>query len=148
MKLLTWADAHKLYDFHHSCGIVAQKIAEKYESFPTDDEDTKETFVWWERGHTTQCGPFTGSRQTGGHHGINNFPVKWFRNHLARLAVQLRARPIGHTVEMEALNIAPAERTMIDACPICSDNAESHLVRFARQLAASIEASNSALGKF
>jgi hypothetical protein len=152
MKLLTWADADTLYDFHHSCGIEAQTIAQGYETSPTHDEDTKETFVWWDPGHTAGCGTFTGRSAWSGQYGryseINDVAVEWFRNHLARLAVKLRALPTGHTAEMEALNIAPAERAIIDGCYICSRYADKHLGSFARQLAARIEASNSALGRF
>ncbi|KAJ6578849.1 hypothetical protein DFH09DRAFT_1148490 [Mycena vulgaris] len=146
MKLLTWADAHELYDFHHSCGLGAQTIAQSYETFPTHDEDTKEPFLWWLVGHDDQCGPWQ-RRQDGRYEGINNVPIEWFRNHLARLAVQLRALPTGHTVEMEALNIAPAERAIIDACYACSRHADKDLASFARQLAAKIEASNDKLGE-
>jgi hypothetical protein len=75
-------------------------------------------------------------------------PVQWFKDRVARLAVQLRVRlcPSGAIARREARSVA--SRLILDACYGCSLAAKVDLTCFARQLAKEIDDSNNRLGKF
>ncbi|KAJ7153081.1 hypothetical protein C8R43DRAFT_1126923 [Mycena crocata] len=158
LDFLTTVTFHKLYEFHHACGIAAQNIVAQnagwldprhtpdptYE-YITCSAVTGEELVWWKAGssgyHSEGCGP----RFRDIPEDVQVISVQWFEDHAVRLGLQLRAVPTGHTVETEALKVAPVEREVISGCHACLQHAEEDLKTFAEQLAPLLEASNNRL---
>ncbi|KAJ7465971.1 hypothetical protein FB451DRAFT_1561267 [Mycena latifolia] len=161
VDLITGKALKQLYDFHHSCGIAAKKIADENIAYVDiesagdprwyigNNTDTGRSLVWWENGrdgfHNDECGPCGRVENDG----LNIYlaPAQWFRSHVARFIPQLRALPTRQTVEAEALKVAPEERAVIDSCPACHELADWDLASFTRQLAERIEESNLKLGQ-
>ncbi|KAJ7879694.1 hypothetical protein B0H13DRAFT_1630628 [Mycena leptocephala] len=160
MKLLSWEDGHTLYRFHRLCSQKAGEIVEeRLEDNPSSsaswifNDDTNKVFTWWNYNeHSAQCDencrdhypsflPNRGNVRRG-----EKAPVQWFKDHVARLAVQLRLCPSGAIAKREARSVA--SRLILDACHGCSLAAEFDLTCFARQLAKEIDDSNNRLGKF
>jgi hypothetical protein len=151
MKHLTWEDAHTLSRFHRQCGRNAVEIAENSLNDDSNvyhgrrlsiwNNDTHKVYVWWQYGHSVKPGEkFYSGR-------VRLAAVQWFKDHIARLAAQLRLRPLPATAEMEARNVVPAARPILDACFVCSNAADADLASFGRQLATEIDLSNKRLGK-
>lgn len=158
MALLTWSDASKLHEFHHSCGLLAEKIAvfnaqnpESLFNLGGAGDPVLEarwrglaTFVWYQSaGHSAECNgrPLalaTLRRQVA---------VPWFQRHVTRLSAQLRTAPSRDTVLAETVNVTPAERAAINACSVCSKNADRDLAIFANLLGSDIEKANSWIGE-
>ncbi|KAJ6538260.1 hypothetical protein DFH09DRAFT_930616 [Mycena vulgaris] len=161
MKLLSWADAHELYDFHRLCRIEVQEIVRQERlrreipDYWNDEPFFKksETFVWWDPdGH--------GGRPCGRHiHGNDTYvppsrgsticssyyvPGAWFEDHMAGIASDLHLRPAHHEVETKIRDISASD---IDACSLCRAKADRHLAILARHLAHRIEESNKKLGE-
>ncbi|KAJ7441022.1 hypothetical protein B0H11DRAFT_2204892 [Mycena galericulata] len=151
MERISWASVRKLQELHHLCGINAKRIAEYNAgalpiscllledsstklSRRTQNDDTRKDFVWRIRGHGPRCGPRGGLVRD------------WFKNHTARLAARLLLVPSRDMVTAEVVNVAPADRAIIDACPVCSRHADCDLVNFARQLAVDVDCANNELG--
>ncbi|KAJ7838391.1 hypothetical protein B0H14DRAFT_2448971 [Mycena olivaceomarginata] len=146
MGLLTWSEAHRLDKFQRLCGIEADLIV-RVELFCELLDD--ETPVWWaRRGHSDACGPrWESYRIFSGMYQRREIPAQRFRNHIGLLASQVQLRPSHHAVELEALNIAAANRAIIDACPLCFRKADRHLAILADRLALLIKESNEKLVK-
>ncbi|KAJ7739203.1 hypothetical protein B0H16DRAFT_1379025 [Mycena metata] len=153
MKLLTWADAYKLYNFHRVCGVEAQNIA-KDESFGREitvrgdmfyHQERTEKFVWWEfySHDAPACAPGVGHTPLG--HLPFPIPPQWLGDHIDQISSDLRLSPSHHEVEREVLNITPSARAILDACRVCSEKADRHLAIFASQFAGRIKASNEKL---
>ncbi|KAJ7149571.1 hypothetical protein C8R46DRAFT_1125545 [Mycena filopes] len=123
--------------FHRHCVAKAQ-----YDEALVSDhlDDGPGYYVWWnDEGHAPGCGavwepPVEGYGQV--------LPAQWFRNHMARVATDVAARPNGRTAERLARIVGPAEQTLIDACPLCSKNAKGQLRRYAARLGALIDQTN------
>ncbi|KAJ7435783.1 hypothetical protein B0H11DRAFT_2112701 [Mycena galericulata] len=163
MRLLTWEQAQKLYDFHRLCGREAKRIvaatAESTESYSVGpnrnpnllchDEDNN-MFSWWDDesyyGHDAKCGPISKELDLE-FHGRLTFiePAPWFQARITRLASEVFLLPTGGTAETPY--ISPQERAMIDGCEYCSGCAEKELAKFGKQLARSIDVSNMMLAK-
>ncbi|KAJ7429315.1 hypothetical protein B0H11DRAFT_1768608 [Mycena galericulata] len=154
MKILTWDHAHKLQDFHRSCGITAKKIVERnvssYKCMTAGTLDADghvvttyfQFFVWWgAKNHGSKCGPKCGTE------GTITGPAPWLPGYIARLAEKLYLLPTGNTAAAEALTLTAAERAIIDGCPVCSERAERDLRIFTRKLASDIDNSNDNLGQ-
>ncbi|KAJ6565316.1 hypothetical protein DFH09DRAFT_1363876 [Mycena vulgaris] len=146
LKLITWEDGNELQALHCSCSKKAEKnVEETASTLRLEDRGMKagthdadghvvtthfQFFVWWAaKDHGSECGPKT---QNGGQ--IIG-PAPWFATYIPRLAHQLFLVPSGSTVETEAFTLAPAERVIIDKCPVCAKCAERDLRIFAHQLA-------------
>ncbi|KAJ7106735.1 hypothetical protein C8R44DRAFT_326414 [Mycena epipterygia] len=170
MEILPWVDGHKLYAFHLACASTAQELAQENaysarmlsESIPTCEPRTRDVYAWWSVPalaslplHSTECGP----REVVTNHGPGGYsctaavdlphlaPAQWFQNYIERLTTALRMLPTSRTVQAETPKIRPAERAIIDACPLCLQSADNDLARFSRQLAAEIDESNRKLLK-
>ncbi|KAJ7462477.1 hypothetical protein FB451DRAFT_1495664 [Mycena latifolia] len=135
LALLPAAHLQKLYDFHYDCGIQAGTIIHRA-AMPRDPSDLDDP---------NRCGPRDDTFDEG--RFDERFPAEWFRSHIARVASQLTLLPTGPTVNPLALEIFPAERAIIDSCPVCSANATTDLADLARQLAKAIEDSNNDLDR-
>ncbi|KAJ7087672.1 hypothetical protein B0H15DRAFT_300228 [Mycena belliarum] len=164
MAHLTADVLQELYQFHHTCGIAAQAIAEnnadyfdaQYAGSPlmgiSSHDETDQAFVWWDFGtadfhHHPGCGPsdLDGPRDPDtGQQWPQTAAAPWFHNHVAKVAPRLRALPIGDTAA-ELLKVAPEEQAIIDTCQVCSASAVSDLASFVRRLSIEIEESNSRL---
>ncbi|KAJ7079918.1 hypothetical protein C8R43DRAFT_910036 [Mycena crocata] len=162
MEHLSWATGQKLHAFHLACCTEARKMVEDtsvdsgfwrlassgmYDPHNTlNGGDRDKPFVWWDLGlHTAPCGPQVRS-------GWGIVPVTdaapWFRNHMLRLGGQLDLVSAADVVAARALDLAPAERAMINACVTCSKRADQDLEVYARQLAERIETKNVQRGQF
>ncbi|KAJ7692257.1 hypothetical protein B0H17DRAFT_1133266 [Mycena rosella] len=126
----------KLYQFHYACNRAAEHIA-KTNRTPQllsleDSVRIPGTFVWWFDEHIAECKAIfcTGA---------------WFARHIDRLVAQLRVRPRGETARRAALEIAPADCAVIEACPACSQRAAVDLSHFADKLAEKTDDSNASL---
>ncbi|KAJ7436349.1 hypothetical protein FB451DRAFT_1307541 [Mycena latifolia] len=69
-------------------------------------------------------------------------PPPWFRNHVARVAEGVAARPGRRTALPAATKVAPEESTMIQACPACAYAAEGDLRQYGVQLASLLDTLN------
>ncbi|KAF8196333.1 hypothetical protein K438DRAFT_1718755 [Mycena galopus ATCC 62051] len=146
MKLLSWEDAHILYRFHQLCGQKAGQLAEQaaIPSSSSDEgariwfwnDDSANIFAWWRYGHKGRCKD-----------AARDAPVQWFKEHIARLAAQLRLCPSGATAKRKALSVSPADCVIMDTCSLCSERADADLARFAHLLAKEIDLSNSRLAE-
>jgi hypothetical protein len=61
---------------------------------------------------------------------------------MRQVATALRLLPNGATAHAAALDVAPAERAAIAACPACAHSVLQDLVNFASQLVRLVERSN------
>jgi hypothetical protein len=168
MKLLSWQDAHPLYQFHQMCGQKAAEIVEKSmlrpgwggEISPVEawmiHVDTRKLLVWWQySGHSLQCrdndAPYSYHKKARPTHGpdgmVLRMPIAWCTDHCARLAAELRLRPSQATVETEARSLCSAHRLIVEACPVCSKSADADLTSLERRLVEDIETVNKQLGK-
>ncbi|KAJ7702071.1 hypothetical protein B0H16DRAFT_1902507 [Mycena metata] len=152
MQLLTWADGLALQDFHRSCGmegdrrLVVNKDARRLK--PTyftwlDDERLMKAgnsrFVWAIAGkHGAVC-----AGEAVLHSHIS--PLEWFQNHINRVQERLSYIPYPDTILTEGVNVATAEQSIINACPLCSERAQEDLAQFADILAGQLRTFNSAL---
>ncbi|KAJ7757373.1 hypothetical protein DFH07DRAFT_1025416 [Mycena maculata] len=156
MCLLTWADAHRLYEFHAFCGTNAHRIithnaakhgngmfvvgaggtAPLFGFFPRRIQNTKthELLVW--HNHTTNC------RQDA-----STSSPAWFTDHMKAVAAKVLLVPSHHVVTAALLDVAPAPRSIRESCRVCSINADRDLTDFAHQLAADIERAESLLAE-
>ncbi|KAJ7111787.1 hypothetical protein C8R44DRAFT_677370 [Mycena epipterygia] len=155
MELLTAASIQKLYDFHRSCGIQAQSIADRtatYVNLLDDFDDPNritqclepggDMFVWWDTEiHNIGCGAQDETSDGG---DLYRLPVLWFRNRITQVADQLRSLPTRRTVELQVLKLTPEERESIE-CHACLGRADIDLMDFKSQLANVIEESNNRL---
>jgi hypothetical protein len=123
---------------------------------PDVNPETNKEFVWGvQKGHSETCVDRSGapsSRTFFPDEGRDGFwhrkgsslqfetRVRWFKNHINRLAAQLLVVPAQMILE-----IAPADQAMIDSCPVCSQGAKSDLASLERVLAARIEEFSSRL---
>jgi hypothetical protein len=121
------------------------------------NEDTDKIFVWWTHyNHSSQCDEnCRDSREYWSYRGTRirtgskvPAPVRWFTNHLVRVAEQLRLSPSRATAEREVHSVAPAERLILQECPACSRDLETDLAHLARRLAEKIDLSNKRLGEW
>ncbi|KAJ7712088.1 hypothetical protein B0H16DRAFT_1391742 [Mycena metata] len=117
---------------------------------PDVNPETNKEFVWGvQKGHSETCVDRSGapsSRTFFPDEGRDDFwhrkgsslefetRVRWFKNHITRLAAQLLVVP----AQMK-LEIALADQAIIDSCPVCSKGAKSDLASLERVLAARIE---------
>ncbi|KAJ7441395.1 hypothetical protein B0H11DRAFT_1827166 [Mycena galericulata] len=166
MRRLSWDEAQILPDFHHMCGVNAEKIVKgnaksPREVFPVSDADestylypqiqnteTTKMFVWWSLGkHGTKCvsrGVKIESEKISWG-DVRATPLSWFQEHMAIVAQKALSTPSHDLVKVEVLNITPATRKIIDSCRICSLYADSDLANFAGHLAMDIEDANNLL---
>ncbi|KAJ7231813.1 hypothetical protein C8J57DRAFT_1533474 [Mycena rebaudengoi] len=135
MKLLSWEDGHTLYRFHQLCG---QKAGENCGG--AFGGQPKFFGILDLQEYYPSSLPRRGTVRRG-----EKAPVQWFKDHVARLAVQLRLCPSGAIAEREARSVA--SRLILDACSGCSLAAEVDLICFARQLAKEIDDSNNRLAE-
>ncbi|KAJ7032426.1 hypothetical protein C8F04DRAFT_1003925 [Mycena alexandri] len=146
----------ELNNFIQRCGKRAQTLAsqtlsihfemlargEDYPTLVTGNDATGQLYVWWreDAGHSTQCGPTT--ERMGGIPTQEILPPQWYQTHMRQVATALRLLPNGSTALAAAVDVAPAERAAISACPACQQSALQDLVNLASQLARVVEGSN------
>ncbi|KAJ7877242.1 hypothetical protein B0H14DRAFT_2713065 [Mycena olivaceomarginata] len=148
MNLLSWEEGYNLYQFHRLCGQKAAEIAMGAMADRPNtkewlmNEDSDQLFVWWKNsGHNSKCD----DGNCGQHWKYGNVavrtgskaPVQWFKDHISRLAAQLRTSPSRRTAEREVSVVL--SRSIPDGCPGCSKHVEADLASLARQLAKKID---------
>ncbi|KAJ7120046.1 hypothetical protein C8R44DRAFT_787566 [Mycena epipterygia] len=163
MRLITWDVVQKLINFHHKCGMEAQKIVEatggsldpwnqhEIRLFASRDPQLARQFIWWEEQYHSQsaCEPAHIIISSGypGNEFDTDIAPQWFQNHTKRVAAQVRLVPTGSTLTAEALNISASDRAVIDACEICSGAVGQDLAKFASLVAEYIDRSNQKLAR-
>ncbi|KAJ7098448.1 hypothetical protein C8R43DRAFT_1141497 [Mycena crocata] len=155
MEHVTATTVRNLYQFHHSCGIAAQKLADDnaaphdvtedpIDPVVTLDANTGKGFVWWHPClRDDGCGAYDISEP--GRYGTK-VPAQWFQNHIARIAPLLRALPTRGTVDAELLSVSAPDRALLNLCRDCSEKADHDLATFMQQLGTAIEDFNSDYG--
>ncbi|KAJ7785224.1 hypothetical protein DFH07DRAFT_948297 [Mycena maculata] len=149
-ELITGNRALELVNFFQRCALRAQSIAGNTNSVHNEGrhhtvikshEASGQPFVWWRAdGHAAQCGPT--DEKVGGIRTQEILPPQWYRNHVRQVANAVRFVPNGATAHTAAVDVAPAERAAIAACPECAQYALRDLANFASQLKKVVEWSN------
>ncbi|KAJ7923414.1 hypothetical protein B0H13DRAFT_2655236 [Mycena leptocephala] len=154
-ELISGNRVQELNNFIQRCGKRAQSLAghtlsvhvemlarvDDYVPVPTQNDASGTQLVWWqEDGHGAHCGPT--HERVGGVPTQEVLPPQWYHSHMRQVATALRLLPNGATAHAAALDVAPAERAAITACPACAHSALQDLVNFASQLVRLVERSN------
>ncbi|KAJ6562623.1 hypothetical protein B0H19DRAFT_1260187 [Mycena capillaripes] len=155
---ITGNRVQELNNFIHRCGKRAQDLAantlsvhteqlaraDDYMEVITRNDANGAPFVWWraEDGtvHAAHCGPL--HERSGGIPTQEVLPPLWYRTHMRQVSTALRLLPNGATAQAAAVDVAPAERAAIAACPACAQSALQDLVNLAPQLVRLVEWSN------
>ncbi|KAJ7168962.1 hypothetical protein C8R46DRAFT_950432 [Mycena filopes] len=157
LDLLSARTLQNLYNFHHTCGKAAERIATS-DSDAIDYTDPSDPvmqsphgfkYVWWEGAqrdyHTAPCGPVVSVVETPDVDWLDLAPTPWFKNHTAAVGAKLRAVPSRAIAETEGCILSAGDHEVIDGCHACTGDARFHLQSWSEQLAARIEASNTEL---
>ncbi|KAJ7098459.1 hypothetical protein C8R43DRAFT_251444 [Mycena crocata] len=165
MRLVTWEQVQKLYDFRLRCGEAAQKIVLETAG-PFDESTTgpngdprlvtrapgdKFEFVWWaEEWHTA-------SKCMHGTHQLDPYlygpdywlikPPQWFEEQIHRLGKAMLLSPTGATLVLEAPKVPQTAQAVVDACDLCTRRVPPELLEFATHLGRYIEESNEQLAR-
>ncbi|KAJ7167309.1 hypothetical protein C8R43DRAFT_984819 [Mycena crocata] len=154
-EAITGNRAIELVNFLHRCGQRAQALSsstvsvhsemitrwEDYPTVPTHRAANSQPLVWWRaQGHADHCGSMP--EREGGVWTQEVLPPQWYRTHVRQVANTLRLVPNGRTARTAALDVAPAERAAITACPACAQDALHDLAYFGEQLEVIINQSN------
>ncbi|KAK7023340.1 hypothetical protein R3P38DRAFT_3537912 [Favolaschia claudopus] len=147
MDRISWSTAQRLFDFHQSCGaIVGEKVDELVKGGRqiVTNKKTQKRYIWWQFNdgdshwddsgvHDAPCG----ARMAAGKNKTAK-AAPWFTAHFAKLLGRIRASPSPITVLVEAVKVAPSERSLIKACDACKKLADEDLQNFAQRLAVQV----------
>ncbi|KAJ7245602.1 hypothetical protein C8J57DRAFT_1524318 [Mycena rebaudengoi] len=140
MKLLSWEDGHTCTGFTNCVAKRREKLWRSVWRTAQILRHLGSSVMTLIKEYYPSSLPRRGTVRRG-----EKAPVQWFKDHVARLAVQLRLCPSGAIAEREARSVA--SRLILDACSGCSLAAEVDLICFARQLAKEIDDSNNRLAE-
>ncbi|KAJ7659019.1 hypothetical protein DFH06DRAFT_1044245 [Mycena polygramma] len=169
MELLTWADAHKLSEFHHECGKQAEALAKSNDGTSLctllspavlgyvlgsamhprlRDDKTKKPFAWWTIGaHSRECGAER-TKNTAVPLPLCFTPAQWFRNYITQISMTLRLCPSPAAVKaLGLLSLSKSDNAVVQSCSVCRDRAPADLANFLRQLSDDIRRSNRSIAK-